>query len=35
MNILAGLDTATAGAALVAGRDLLTMSARDRLRLPP
>ncbi|MEU1702242.1 ABC transporter ATP-binding protein [Streptomyces pseudogriseolus] len=31
MNILAGLDTPTAGAARVAGRDLLTMSARDRL----
>ncbi|MEW1569335.1 ABC transporter ATP-binding protein [Streptomyces sp. NPDC093509] len=32
MNILAGLDTPTAGAARVAGRDLLTMSAKDRLR---
>ncbi len=32
MNILAGLDTPTAGAARVAGRDLLTMTARDRLR---
>ncbi|SFY50054.1 ABC transporter ATP-binding protein [Streptomyces sp. F-1] len=31
MNILAGLDTPTAGAARVAGRDLLTMSAADRL----
>ncbi|MGC3001821.1 ABC transporter ATP-binding protein [Streptomyces sp. G35A] len=31
MNILAGLDTPTAGAARVAGRDLLTMNARDRL----
>ncbi len=31
MNILAGLDTPTAGAARVARRDLLTMSARDRL----
>ncbi|MGW4565175.1 ABC transporter ATP-binding protein [Streptomyces sp. NPDC004561] len=31
MNILAGLDTPTAGAAHVAGRDLLTMSAADRL----
>ncbi|CAL9462047.1 Vitamin B12 import ATP-binding protein BtuD [Streptomyces sp. enrichment culture] len=31
MNILAGLDTPTAGAARVAGRDLLTMSAKDRL----
>ncbi|MEZ3181471.1 ATP-binding cassette domain-containing protein [Streptomyces pimonensis] len=31
MNILAGLDTPTAGAARVAGRDLLAMSARDRL----
>ncbi|GAA2256872.1 ABC transporter ATP-binding protein [Streptomyces ruber] len=32
MNILAGLDTPTAGAARVAGRDLLTMTGRDRLR---
>lgn len=32
MNILAGLDTPTAGAARVSGRDLLTMSAKDRLR---
>ncbi|WP_369236588.1 ABC transporter ATP-binding protein [Streptomyces sp. R21] len=32
MNILAGLDTPTAGAARVAGRDLLTMGAKDRLR---
>lgn len=32
MNILAGLDVPTAGAARVAGRDLLTMTARDRLR---
>lgn len=32
MNILAGLDTPTAGAARVAGRDLLTMTAKDRLR---
>ncbi|GAA0656918.1 ABC transporter ATP-binding protein [Streptomyces thermocarboxydovorans] len=31
MNILAGLDVPTAGAARVAGRDLLTMTARDRL----
>ncbi|MFG2884015.1 ABC transporter ATP-binding protein [Streptomyces sp. NPDC048297] len=31
MNILAGLDTPTAGAARVAGQDLLTMTARDRL----
>ncbi|MFF6985785.1 MULTISPECIES: ABC transporter ATP-binding protein [unclassified Streptomyces] len=31
MNILAGLDTPTAGAARVAGRDLLAMSAKDRL----
>ncbi|KOG29117.1 ABC transporter ATP-binding protein [Streptomyces resistomycificus] len=31
MNILAGLDTPTAGAARVAGRDLLTMTAKDRL----
>jgi ABC-type lipoprotein export system ATPase subunit len=31
MNILAGLDTPTAGAARVAGRDLLTMNAADRL----
>ncbi|NJP53340.1 ABC transporter ATP-binding protein [Streptomyces sp. SBST2-5] len=31
MNILAGLDVPTAGAARVAGRDLLTMNARDRL----
>ncbi|WP_194925574.1 ABC transporter ATP-binding protein [Catenulispora pinisilvae] len=32
LNILAGLDTPTAGAASVAGCDLLTMKARDRLR---
>lgn len=32
MNILAGLDTPTAGKALVAGHDLGTMTARDRLR---
>ena len=32
MNILAGLDTPTAGAARVAGHDLLAMSAKDRLR---
>ncbi|MFF6995102.1 ABC transporter ATP-binding protein [Streptomyces sp. NPDC008313] len=32
MNILAGLDTPTAGAATVAGRDLLTMGGKDRLR---
>lgn len=32
MNILAGLDTPTAGAARVAGHDLLSMTARDRLR---
>ncbi|KOT35271.1 ABC transporter [Streptomyces caelestis] len=31
MNILAGLDAPTAGAARVAGRDLLTMTAGDRL----
>ncbi len=31
MNILAGLDVPTAGAARVAGRDLLTMNAKDRL----
>ncbi|MGW3727045.1 ABC transporter ATP-binding protein [Streptomyces sp. F001] len=31
MNILAGLDTPTAGAARVAGRDLLSMTAGDRL----
>ncbi|CAM5719304.1 ABC transporter ATP-binding protein [Streptomyces fumanus] len=31
MNILAGLDTPTAGAARVAGRDLLALSAKDRL----
>ncbi|MGW0993566.1 ABC transporter ATP-binding protein [Streptomyces sp. NPDC002520] len=31
MNILAGLDTPTAGAARVAGQDLLAMTARDRL----
>ncbi|MEW2618913.1 ABC transporter ATP-binding protein [Streptomyces sp. NPDC048106] len=31
MNILAGLDTPTAGAARVADRDLLTMTAADRL----
>lgn len=32
MNILAGLDEPTAGAATVAGRDLLAMGARERLR---
>ncbi|MEU4493370.1 ABC transporter ATP-binding protein [Streptomyces sp. NPDC023998] len=32
MNILAGLDEPTAGAAQVAGCDLLAMSAKDRLR---
>ncbi|MEU9608258.1 ABC transporter ATP-binding protein [Streptomyces sp. NPDC048057] len=32
MNILAGLDEPTAGAASVAGRDLLAMGARERLR---
>ncbi|MFI9598279.1 ABC transporter ATP-binding protein [Streptomyces sp. NPDC004069] len=32
MNILAGLDTPTAGAARVAGRDLLAMTAKDRLQ---
>jgi ABC-type lipoprotein export system ATPase subunit len=32
MNILAGLDVPTAGSARVAGRDLLTMDARARLR---
>jgi ABC-type lipoprotein export system ATPase subunit len=31
MNILAGLDTPTAGAARVAGHDLLAMTAKDRL----
>jgi ABC-type lipoprotein export system ATPase subunit len=31
MNILAGLDTPTAGAAKVAGCDLLTMGAKERL----
>ncbi|MFD7277068.1 ABC transporter ATP-binding protein [Streptomyces sp. NPDC059862] len=31
MNVLAGLDTPTAGAARVAGRDLLSMTAGDRL----
>ncbi|MEV7284050.1 ABC transporter ATP-binding protein [Streptomyces sp. NPDC093252] len=31
MNILAGLDTPTAGAARVSGRDLLAMTAKDRL----
>ncbi|MFB6673973.1 ABC transporter ATP-binding protein [Streptomyces sp. NPDC056390] len=32
MNILAGLDEPTAGAAKVAGCDLLTMGAKERLR---
>ncbi|GAA2245508.1 ABC transporter ATP-binding protein [Streptomyces amakusaensis] len=32
MNILAGLDVPTAGAASVAGCDLLAMGSRDRLR---
>ncbi len=32
MNILAGLDAPTAGSVRVAGRDLATMSARQRLR---
>jgi ABC-type lipoprotein export system ATPase subunit len=32
MNILAGLDVPTAGTAKVAGRDLLTMDAKARLR---
>jgi ABC-type lipoprotein export system ATPase subunit len=32
LNILAGLDVPTAGAAKVAGHDLLGMSERDRLR---
>ncbi|MGW4029286.1 ABC transporter ATP-binding protein [Streptomyces sp. NPDC004838] len=32
MNILAGLDEPTAGAAKVAGSDLLAMSAKERLR---
>lgn len=32
MNVLAGLDEPTAGAAKVSGCDLLTMSAKDRLR---
>ena len=31
MNILAGLDSPTAGAARMAGRDLLSMTAKDRL----
>ncbi|MDX3310550.1 ABC transporter ATP-binding protein [Streptomyces sp. NPDC054884] len=31
MNILAGLDTPTAGVAKVAGHDLLAMTAKDRL----
>ncbi|MFJ4768333.1 ABC transporter ATP-binding protein [Streptomyces uncialis] len=31
MNILAGLDEPTAGAASVAGRDLLTMGSKERL----
>lgn len=31
LNILAGLDTPTAGAATVAGCDLLTMTAKERL----
>src|ERR1700691_3476791 len=31
MNILAGLDTPTAGTAWVAGRDLGAMTAKDRL----
>ena len=31
MNILAGLDNPTAGAARVAGHDLVTMSAKERL----
>lgn len=31
MNILAGLDTPTAGVARVAGHDLLAMTAKDRL----
>ncbi|KDN86525.1 ABC transporter ATP-binding protein [Kitasatospora cheerisanensis] len=32
LNILAGLDTPTAGTATVAGSDLLTMTPKDRLR---
>jgi ABC-type lipoprotein export system ATPase subunit len=32
LNVLAGLDAPTAGAATVAGCDLLTMTAKDRLR---
>jgi ABC-type lipoprotein export system ATPase subunit len=32
LNILSGLDTPTAGIARVAGQDLLTLSARSRLR---
>ncbi|MDX3094595.1 ATP-binding cassette domain-containing protein [Streptomyces sp. ME19-03-3] len=32
LNVLAGLDTPTAGAARVAGHDLLTMNAATRLR---
>ncbi|MEY9895622.1 ABC-type lipoprotein export system ATPase subunit [Catenulispora sp. MAP5-51] len=32
LNILSGLDTPTAGGARVAGCDLLTMKAKDRLR---
>ncbi|MFF0393506.1 ABC transporter ATP-binding protein [Kitasatospora sp. NPDC004615] len=31
LNVLAGLDTPTAGNATVAGRDLLTMTPKDRL----
>src|ERR1700743_2234230 len=34
MNILAGLDLPTAGTVRVAGRDLATMSARQRVRDP-
>src|SRR6201992_3444720 len=33
MNILAGLDTPSAGSVRVAGRDLAAMSARQRVRL--
>ncbi|GAA1712670.1 ABC transporter ATP-binding protein [Isoptericola hypogeus] len=32
LNILSGMDTPTAGSAVVAGTDLLTMSPRDRVR---
>ncbi|MFJ5886633.1 ATP-binding cassette domain-containing protein, partial [Kitasatospora cineracea] len=32
LNVLAGLDTPTAGTATVDGQDLLAMTAKDRLR---